>query len=162
MTRDESLLLGPLRPNEIAACAALVADEPNFAPYRIDAVALARSLELAVTRGDELLTLQRDAGIVGVAWLMPAGAFGRSPYLRLIALHAELQGRGAGGRLLAAVEAAARPHGDDLFLLVSASNAGARRFYARHGYEAIGTLHGYVVPDVDEVLMRKRLRETPT
>lgn len=145
-----------LRREHVADAASLVASEPNFAAYGLRAGPLAASLHAAIARGETLLTLRDDAQLVGLAWLVPNGAFARSPYLRLIAVARAVQGRGVGGRLLAAVEDAAWRCSDDLFLLVTASNADARRFYLRCGFVEIGTLHDYVVPGVDEVLMRKR------
>ncbi len=89
---------------------------------------------------------------------MPRGAFGRSPYLRLIGVRPDCTDLGIGAALLAAVEDQARAISNDVFLLVSDFNADAQRFYRRHGYEQIGAIPGYVLPDVTEFLMRKRLK----
>lgn len=150
-----------LRPDEVAEAAALVASEPNFARYGLGPESLARSFETGMARGEVLLALRERARVVGLAWLVPSGAFARSPYLRLIATARDTQGTGAGTTLLDAVEDTAWAFGDDLFLLVTATNDGARRFYARRGFLEIGTVHDYVVPGVAEVLMRKRRGAAP-
>lgn len=56
------------------------------------------------------------------------------------------------------IERALRAAGTTPFLLVTSTSGRARRCYARRGFTEIGTLHGYVVAGVDEVLMRKRLQ----
>ena len=60
-----------------------------------------------------------------------------------------------GAALLQEVEA--RATSSDLFLLVSHFNEGAQRFYRRMGYEQIGAIPGYVLPDVTELIFRKVL-----
>ena len=86
------------------------------------------------------------------------GAFGRSLYLRLIGVRPDCAGSGIGSALLAEAERAALESGSDLFLLVSDFNADAQRFYRHHGYEQVGAITGYVLPDVSELIFWKRLR----
>ena len=90
--------------------------------------------------------------------MQPKGAFGRSDYLKRIAVDDALRGGGVGAALLEAIEAEARAAGRDLVLLVSDFNDGAQRFYRAHGYQEVGRLPAYVLADVDEVLMWKRLK----
>ena len=143
--------------DDVAACAALVARQAAFAVYAMDAARLRRSLDEALERGETVLCVHLDGVAVGVAWLVPRGAFARSAYVRLIAVAPEALGRGIGSLLMERVECAASAHGDDLFLLVTSTNVAAQRFYARRGFTPVGRLHDYVVPGVDELLMRKRL-----
>jgi ribosomal protein S18 acetylase RimI-like enzyme len=96
-----------------------------------------------------------QANIIGVVcircpWL-------RGAYLELIGLEAAYQGRGAGGEMLHWLETQARLAAQNVWVLVTAFNTGARRFYARHGYTEIGTLTDFVQPGYDEVLLRKVL-----
>ncbi len=61
----------------------------------------------------------------------PPGAF----YLGILAVAPDARSRGVGGRLLGEVERLARGAGcDSVCLHAEIGNAGARRFYARHGY----------------------------
>ena len=81
---------------------------------------------------------------------------GRSTYLRLLGVRADFHGAGLGAALLDAAEQAAA-HTRDMILLVSDFNHGAQRFYERQGYRQVGALPGYVLPDVTELIYRKRL-----
>ncbi len=64
---------------------------------------------------------------------------------------------GIGSALLTEVERRSAEVASDLFLLVSDFNEAAQRFYQRHGFEQIGEVSGYVLPDVTELIFRKRL-----
>ncbi len=146
--------------SDVAALAELVRGHPLFERYGLRPAALATSLEAAMARGEPVVTAwSADASgdhALGFAWWTPKGAFGRSPYLRLLVVDAAATGAGVGGRLLEAVETAAFAVAGDLFTLVSEENAGARRLYARHGYTEVGRLADYVAPDLHEVVLRKR------
>jgi GNAT superfamily N-acetyltransferase len=94
----------------------------------------------------------------GFVWCIPQGAFGRSPYVRLIAVHPDLTGQGIGAALLDTAEAKSAEISKDIFLLVSDYNADAQRFYIRRGYQHIGSIQEFVVPNVNELIFRKVLR----
>jgi ribosomal protein S18 acetylase RimI-like enzyme len=68
-----------------------------------------------------------------------------------------LRSRGVGAALLEHVERTYRGRSRHLFLCVSSFNPHARRFYERHGFEAVGTLKAFLIDDADEILMHKRL-----
>lgn len=104
--------------------------------------------------------VQRDAKVLALAvvrhpWL-------RGAYIELFAVLPGAQGQGVGGALLRHIEAAYRGRTGNLWLLVSAFNTGASRFYERHGFRKIGLIPDLVVPGEDEVLMRKVLPLGPT
>ena len=91
------------------------------------------------------------AGVVAVRWPWLHG-----PYLELLAVLPDHQGRGLGSavlRWLAAEAGASR----NLWVAVSAFNEPARRFYARHGFVEIGAVPGLVRDGFDEILLRKAL-----
>lgn len=132
-----------------------IATTPLFQRYNTTADGMRQRLQQAHERGDTLLAADSGAQrACGLAWVMPRGAFGRSAYLRLIGVQAEAAGQGIGAALLAAAEATA---GDQIFLLVSDFNTDAQRFYQRHEYTQIGTIPGFVLPDVTELIFWKRL-----
>lgn len=110
----------------------LSADSPGLARYRVDAEG-------------------RLAGAMTVRWPWLHG-----PYLELLAILPEAQGRGIGSALLQWLAAEAAPS-RNLWVAVSGFNAGARRFYARQGFVEIGTVPGLVREGLDEVLLRRRL-----
>lgn len=112
----------------------------------------------AAERGDTLLALDVDGALAAFAWIDRHGAFGRGAYLRMIAVASGARSSGLGARLLAAFETVALAESPDAFLLVSASNDGARRFYARHGYREVGRLDDYPRAGNTELLYRKVLR----
>ena len=147
-----------LRPGDIAACAALVASTPLWQRYGYDAARCAADLGAALARKDDLHVAVDGAAVLGLAWVLPRGGFGRSPYLKLLAVAESARGLGVGALLLRAAE-----HRGELFLLVSDFNRGARRFYRREGYRRLGALPDYVVPGVTELLLHRRIssRLTP-
>ncbi len=79
------------------------------------------------------------------------------PYLQLLGVVPEAQGRGVGDVALRWYEAQGRGTGRNLWLCVSAFNTGARRFYEAHGFSESGLLDSLVFDGQTEILMRKRL-----
>jgi ribosomal protein S18 acetylase RimI-like enzyme len=79
-------------------------------------------------------------------------------YLRLLLVTPAHQGRGLGEALLRAAEARARAAANEMVLLVTADNLGARRFYERAGYRHVGDLPSFTAPGLDEALYHKPLR----
>lgn len=144
--------------SDVDALAAWMIHVPLWARYGLTAECAAAQFHEALARHDLLLI---ETSRVAFAWVMPRGAFGRSPYLRLIGVHPQTASRGVGSALLQAVESRARVHGDRLFLLVSDFNQDAQRFYQRHGYTQAGALPDYVVAGVTEYLFWKRLAGNP-
>jgi GNAT superfamily N-acetyltransferase len=148
----------PLEPAEIPALARGLAEVPLMARYGRDAAALERSLAAAHGRGEGLL-VAADGGILrGLAWFLREGTLAMGGYLRLIAMLPGAEGRGTGAALLAAFEEEVSARSGHAFLLVSDFNAGAQRFYERHGYARVGALPALVLPGVSEILYWKRLR----
>ncbi|MCI0714093.1 MAG: GNAT family N-acetyltransferase [Chloroflexi bacterium] len=91
-----------------------------------------------------------------VAWCIPDGAFGRSAYLRMLGVRTTQSGQGIGSVLMQEVEHIASQSSEELFLLVSDFNTGAQRFYQRRGFQHIGVIPRYILPDVDENIYWKR------
>jgi ribosomal protein S18 acetylase RimI-like enzyme len=144
------------RSDDIEHLARLHEGHALFRRYALDTPTVEAALSEGRDRGDSLVMAERAGVPVGFAWWLPHGAFARSPYLRLLVVASGAAGRGIGARLMDVVETAAFGSATDLFLLVTSDNDGARRFYERRGFETIGVIPGYVVRDIDEVLMRKR------
>ena len=80
----------------------------------------------------------------------------RGPYIELLAVLPNAQGGGIGGALVEWAAAQAAPSAN-LWACVSAFNAPARAFYARHGFSETATLADLTAEGVDEILLRKRL-----
>ena len=163
---------------DIPAIAAAVADQPLLALYGVAPEGLARSLHGALSRGEDLLLAESvlpsvaegtgsataaslpAPSIRGMAWFLRSGTFALGGYLRLIALAPGHEGQGVGGLLLDEVERRTLTRSRCLFLIVSSSNHGARRFYLTRGYSEAGALPALLRPDLDEVIMWKRLQRT--
>lgn len=101
---------------------------------------------------------EEEGALAGLAWFLTSGTLALGGYLRLLAVLGPFQRRGVGADLLAAYEAETAWASAHAFLLVSAGNLAAQRFYRRHGYRRVGRLPELVVPGEDEVVYWKRLR----
>jgi GNAT superfamily N-acetyltransferase len=114
----------------------------------------------AYAERDVLLVLHAAAApaVAGLAWVIFTRAFDHAAYLRLLLVAEGWQGAGAGQQLMAAVEERARAQARHLYFMVTCDNTGARRFYERLGFRAVGDLPAHVRPDVDEVLYHKPLQ----
>ena len=93
------------------------------------------------------------ATVAGLAVVRPR--FLAGDYLELFAVARAARGRGLGTALLAHVESVVFARGRNVFVCVSDFNDGARRFYAREGYEHVGTLPDLLVRGSAELLLRK-------
>ena len=150
----------PFRTADAPACGAIVAATPLWQRVGLDAARTATILRTAAEVGDTLLVLDDAGAVAGFAWVDRRGAFGRSSYLRMIAITPDRRSAGLGAHLMDAFETIAATEGPDAFLLVSDSNPEAQRFYTRRGYVEAGRLADYVMPGVVEILLWKRVRST--
>jgi ribosomal protein S18 acetylase RimI-like enzyme len=146
----------PAEARELAALARLVVGHPLFERYGIEPASLERALSAGIDAGDAVLAAESDGRLGGLAWWSPRGAFGRSPYLRLLVVAPDTVGRGVGSVLMDAFEAAAFATATDAFALVTHDNDAARRFYRRRGYAEVGRLPDCVREGITEVVLRKR------
>ena len=110
-----------------------------------------RDVAASVASGQVILLAARNEnGIVGTAQLHLIGK-PNQPHRAEIAkvlVHSRARRRGIGEALMAAAEAAARQAGRDLLVLDTDEASGARQFYARLGWTAVGTIPRYaLMPD---------------
>ncbi len=97
-----------------------------------------------------------DCGeVVGFMYVLPHGSFHAFPYLHLFAVKESRRGEGIGAQMLEYLERAYA--GTQLFLVCADFNPGARRFYARHGFQEVGALPGLYRDGITEYLMSKRI-----
>jgi ribosomal protein S18 acetylase RimI-like enzyme len=152
-----------MQPSDIAHVTAWMLRVPLWQRYGFTAERGQQQFEQALLRGDLLRVADLpDNPARGFCRVVLNGAFARSAYLQLIGVDPHCSGMGIGAALLAHIEDAVRDHHQDLFLLASDFNADAHRFYRRHGYRQIGTIPGYVLADVDELIFWKRLTGGPS
>ena len=149
--------LRPLRMNDCQPAAEIVGANPIWRDtYNYTTEAAARDLLYASSHGDYVLGAF-DKTIVGFCWILPKGGFGRSPYLRLIAVDPSGQSKGVGAHLLDKAEADFKKTAKHLFLMVSDFNSRAQAFYAARGYHKVGMVPHFVLPTVDEQIWMKEL-----
>jgi GNAT superfamily N-acetyltransferase len=129
-----------------------IAAMPPWSVVNYPADALARSL--ASSDGARRYRIEAQgatAGVISVRspWL-------KGPYLEILAILTQFQGRGIGTSLLAWFEEEAlRQAARNLWVCASSFNTRALQFYARHGFQPAATLPGLVVSGYDEILLRK-------
>jgi GNAT superfamily N-acetyltransferase len=160
MSERSDLTLRPLTAADVPSVAAWLARLPLMQRYAYTEESATFGLNSALRSPDTWLLaacLAPDQPVIGLAWALEHGTFGRAPYLRLLAVREDVHSAGIGAALLQAVEDHVRPTAKALYLLVSDFNTAAQRFYARHGYEQIGEIRGFVLPQVVEFLLCKRL-----
>jgi ribosomal protein S18 acetylase RimI-like enzyme len=105
--------------------------------------------------GREGYVLETEGAVAGIALVKPRVLLG--DYLELLVVAPAARGRGLGGALLRHAEQVVFARARNLFVCVSDFNEGARRFYARHGYEVVGPIPDLLVRGKAEILMRKTI-----
>ena len=155
-----AVVVRPFHANDAAACGAIVAATPLWQRVGLGAERTATLLAAAAERGETVLVVD-DGGVSGFAWIDARGAFGRSAYLRMIAVAPDRRSAGLGARLMDAFETIAATEDGHAFLMVTDTNADAQRFYRRRGYVEVGRVPGYVSPDVVELVLLKRVDAPP-
>ncbi len=91
--------------------------------------------------------------VAGFVVLEMEGAF--TGYVKSIFVSPPYRGRGVGAWLMLFVERRVFRERPNVFLCVSDFNVGARMFYEKLGYEAVGELRDYIVRGRSEILLRK-------
>ena len=91
----------------------------------------------------------------GFLILNMSGAF--AGYIQTVCVSPESRGRGIGTRLMEFAEERIFRDSPNVFLCVSSFNDRARELYEKLGYERIGELKGYVVPEHSELIYRKSI-----
>jgi ribosomal protein S18 acetylase RimI-like enzyme len=162
-------------PADFAACAAIAVDSEIGCRYGFEASGLEAKMTSAQAAGAMVFVAENEAGadadssdregpapaspaprgLLGFAWVDPKGAFGSSPYLKLIAVDSSIRSSGVGAALLAEFERRTADRGRLWTLLVSDFNARAAAFYERHGYRIVGRIPDFAVDGVAEILMVK-------
>ncbi|TVQ92100.1 MAG: GNAT family N-acetyltransferase [Deltaproteobacteria bacterium] len=149
------LRLRDLCADDTPHAAQLVGALPLYQRYGYTAQAAERDLQRALVDGrSRLLAASYQGALVGCVWAIDRGAFGRSLYVRLVAVDGTRHGLGIGRAMMAHVEAWPEAR-RGVVLLCSADNQDAQRFYERLNYRRVGALPEYVGPGLDELIYYK-------
>jgi ribosomal protein S18 acetylase RimI-like enzyme len=150
------MILRPLQPEDIPACARLMAESPLWQRYRVTPDSAARRFQVGLERQATIAVAELEGDLAGFIWYETTGAFSRSGYVMLVGVQPGLRSQGIGQALMAHAEAEMYRLVEDIFLLVSDFNDAAQRFYRRLGYQQVGAIPDYVMPGVAELIFRKR------
>lgn len=137
---------------EAQICARLMAGSEPWLTLGRDYQA---SLAILTEPGREVYLAIHDGEVAGFIALVLQGAF--VGYIQSVAVGAPWRGRGIGQRLIAFAEERIFAEFPNVFLCVSSFNERAMRLYRRLGYEVVGELKAYIVPEYSEILMRKSI-----
>lgn len=161
-----ALTLGPARDAAVRVRAATVADLPALlriedACFPTDRLSR-RSLRRLLASGNTTLVVHRAGEAVGYCCVLFRRG-GSAARLYSIAVHPDHAGRGAGARLLAAAEDAARAAGcRALRLEVRAGDAFTVGWYLRAGYRPVADLPRYYADGAPARRLAKPLPAAPT
>ncbi|HAR41634.1 MAG TPA: hypothetical protein DCS07_03230 [Bdellovibrionales bacterium] len=146
-----------MKTSDLPSCAEIVGRTPLFGAYGFTTEGARKLLSKALrdTSSKLFVALAPDRQTpTGFAWFITRGAFQRSAYLRLIAVDPAGTQKGVGSALLKKFEKRyLEPYG--IFLLVTRSNIGARRFYRKLGYRRVGEVPDYVKNGITECIYFK-------
>ena len=104
-------------------------------------------------QGREAFVMEQDGQVAGIAVVRQKFLLG--DYLELFGVAKQARRTGLGKMLLAHVESLVFARAMNLFACVSDFNQSARKFYARQGYQEIGSIPDLIVAGSAEVLLRK-------
>jgi ribosomal protein S18 acetylase RimI-like enzyme len=150
------VVVRPLRAADVEACAAIMTGSPLWQRYGVSAATARETFTAAVVGQTSRVRVADDGGrILGFVEYLVRGTFGHSGYVWAVGVAASAQGRGVGGHLMDAAETDIFTAGPNVFLLVSADNLRAQRFYEGRGYRRIGEVPDYVLAGMTELLYRK-------
>ena len=147
-----------MRMTDAESCAAIILGTPLWERYGITTPEAARAALADVFDGTcSGLVAEEEGRILGFVVYTVEGTFVHSGYVRTVAVAPEARHRGVGRQLMDAAEGEIFNRGPNVFLLVSAWNASAQRFYEVRGYRRVGEIADYLRRGLTEVLYRKTL-----
>lgn len=158
MTPSE-IIIRRFKPSDAGSCAAIMSENKLWQRYGVTYEKALRRFSSADPTRDLILIAEISGAPAGFCWYVPKGAFNRCGYIQLIGVAPNKQGQGIGEALLQEAEALCSAESSEMFLTVSDFNISAQAFYHRMGYEQAGALPGFVLPDITELIYRKRLRD---
>ena len=145
-------LVRPFQEKDRDAVVRMLADSDPWKRLGYSAPEWERLFQMPL-QGRDGFVIESDGAVAGIALLRQRFLLG--DYLELLAIAPSAQGRGLGGTLLTHLEGLVFGRTSNLFVCVSDFNRDARRFYARHDYQEIGSIPNLLIPGSAEMLLRK-------
>jgi ribosomal-protein-alanine N-acetyltransferase len=133
-------------------CAHMMANSEPWITLRRDYDA---SLKILTDPSREVYLAMVGDEIVGFTILNMNGAF--VGYLQSVCVAPQWRGKGIGTQLMDFAEKRIFNETPNVFICVSSFNKRVQRSYERRGYEVVGELKDYIVPDHSEILLRKTI-----
>ena len=137
---------------EIETCAKMMANSEPWITLGRDYEASLATLSVPTK---EIYVGWMAEEVAGFMILNMQGAF--VGYIQTMCISPAWRGKGLGSKMMAYAEGRILKDTPNVFICVSSFNHGAKRFYARLGYEEIGELKDYIVPGHSEILLRKTI-----
>ena len=144
-----------IQPDDLFGCARILSENPLWQRYGVTYESALQRLSDGMMRASTILVAGDPGDPQGFLWYVDKGVFSRSGYIMLVGVSPAQQRKNVGKELMDEAERILFEQSKDVFLLVSDFNIGAQRFYRRRGYEQVGSIPGYVLPDVAELIFRK-------
>ena len=133
-------------------CARMMANSEPWITLRRDYDA---SLKILTDPSREVYLAMVSDEIVGFTILTMHGAF--VGYLQSVCVAPQWRGKGIGSQLMDYVEKRILGETPNVFICVSSFNERVQKLYERRGYEVVGELKNWIVPDHSEILLRKTI-----
>lgn len=147
-----------IRPLSATAAARMSAAMAEIDPWRRLGITAPRLAVALNDRAPDVISKEAclGGGVQGLISIRLDWLFG--PYIRLLAVLPDAQGRGIGRALIShACHIARQRHDPNIWVCASAFNHDAISFYEREGFVRIGCLEELVARGEDEILLRRRL-----
>ncbi|MGL6197767.1 MAG: GNAT family N-acetyltransferase [Lachnospiraceae bacterium] len=137
----------------IYQCAEIISSEHAWQLYEID---LNKAIEILTSMPDQIYAIKENNIVQGFATLRLQGIGNIGAYVRMVAVRQDCRGQSMGRYLIDYVQKEAEKQGDkNIFLICSADNQNASRFYEAIGFNRVGILTDLVIVGHDEILYRR-------
>jgi ribosomal protein S18 acetylase RimI-like enzyme len=156
-------MIRPATQSDTPALLALSADTGFFNPLEVETLEGVLN-DYATNRdqcGHRCVVWEAEDGLIrGYIYHAPEEMTDRTWYVWWIAVRADQQGRGLGGKLLAFAEADVRALGGRLLVIETSDTAKyepTRRFYLKQGYTAVATIPDFYADGDGMAVFTKRI-----
>jgi ribosomal protein S18 acetylase RimI-like enzyme len=113
------------------------------------------TIEDAISKNQVCVAINKNEKCVGFMEIIKNGCFRKFSYLSLIAVKKRYRNKGVGKALVNKFETIGFKNADRVFILVSAFNKTAQKFYRKLGYKKVGNIPDLYKNGVSENLLVK-------